>query len=94
MTNELFASGARFFRIFAGMFIRPLLSTVYENEPLNEDTIPSFEYEFWVEWGIFNKQRQKITHFYPLIDTKFTENQAKVKLILEKKWYLLKDLGV
>jgi hypothetical protein len=32
-----FASGERFFRIFAGIFILPLLSTEYEYEPLNDD---------------------------------------------------------
>lgn len=39
ITNALFASGERFFRIFAGILIRPLLSTVYVNDPLNDDIV-------------------------------------------------------
>jgi hypothetical protein len=39
ITNELFASGERFFRIFAGILIRPLLSTVYVKDPLNDDMV-------------------------------------------------------
>jgi len=43
MTNELFASGDKFFRIFAGILIRPLLSTVYVKDPLNDDMVIFWE---------------------------------------------------
>jgi len=38
MTKFPFALVARFFRNFAGSATRPLLSTEYENLPLNDDT--------------------------------------------------------
>src|SRR5437867_11541522 len=37
ITNVSLTSGETYFRSFAGRFMRPLLSTAYVCEPLNED---------------------------------------------------------